>query len=101
MENAFVKATLQEWFNKNQASLAEHINSVDFDAPTGRAASVQLDMPSHTVGISAWDQGNRLEIIMIDVATDNATVEDKSYSNSDMLLARLDAFIDQISRMRE
>ena len=101
MENAFAKATLREWFNKNQASFAEYINSLDIDAPTGRAASVQLDMPSHTVGISAWDQGNRLEIIMIDVATDDAKVEDKSYSNSDKLLARLDAFIDQISRMRE
>ncbi len=101
MENAFAKATLTEWFVKNQASFSEYINSQDIGAPAGRAASIQLDLPSHTVGISAWDQGNRLEIITIDVATEEAKVDDKSYPTSDKLLARLDAFIDQFIRMRE
>ena len=101
MENAFAKAALTEWFDKNQASFSEHINSQELGTPAGRAASFQLDLPSHTVGICAWDQGKRLEIITIDVATEEAKVEDKSYSTSDKLLARLDAFIDQFIPMRE
>ena len=87
--------------DKNQASFSEYINSHDIGAPSGRAASIQLDLPSHTVGISAWDQGNRLEVITIDVVTEEAKVEDKSYSTSDKLLARLDAFFEQFFRKPE
>lgn len=101
MEKSFAKATLIEWFDKNQASFSEYINSQEIGTPTGQAASIQLDLPNHTVGISAWDQGNRLEIVTFDVATEEAKVEDKSYSTNDKLLARLDAFIDQFIRLRE
>jgi hypothetical protein len=101
VENAFATATLIEWFNKNRASFSKHINSQDFGTPSGRAAGLQLNLPSHTVAITAWDQGNRLEIITIDLATEEAKVEDNSYSSSDKLLARLDAFIDQFFLISE
>ena len=101
MENAFAKGTFKAWFDSNRASFSEFIDSQDIDAANGRAAWVQLHMPSHIVGISVWDQGNRLEIIMIDVATEDAKVEDKAYSSPSQLQARLNAFLEQLSGMCE
>ena len=101
VEKAFAKATLTEWFVKNKALFSEYISSQEFDTPAGRAASIQLDLPSHTVGICAWDDGNRLEIVTINVKTEEAKVDDKSYPTTDKLLARLDAFIDQFFHMSE
>lgn len=101
MENAFAKEIFKAWFDGNQAFLAPFIDSKDIDTPSGRAAWLQLHMPSHTVGMSAWDQGNKLEIILIDIATDEAQVEDKAYASPDRLNARLDAFLKQLARMRD
>ena len=58
-------------------------------------------MPSHTVGISAWDHENKLEVIMINIATDESKVEDRAYSSRDKLEARLDALLQQLFGMRE
>ena len=101
MENAFAKETFKAWFDSNKASFSGLTDSKDIDAPSGRAAWVQLHTPSHTVGISAWDQGNRLEIITIDVETEEAKVEDRAYASPDKLRARLDAFLEQLAEMRD
>lgn len=76
----FAKATLIERYNKNRTAFSEYINSEDIGTSSGQAASIQLNLPSHSVGISAWDQGNRLEILTIDVVTEEAKVEYKSFS---------------------
>ncbi len=101
MENAFAKEIFKAWFDSNKTSFSGLTDSKDIDAPSGRAAWAQLHTPSHTVGISAWDQVNRLEIIMIDVETDAAKVEDKAYASPDELRARLNAFSKQLAEMRD
>ena len=101
METAFAKETFKAWFEANQPELAEFVHSKDIDAKSGRAAWASIHMPSHTVGISAWDHENKLEVIMIDIATDESKVEDRAYSSRDKLEARLDALLRQLLGMRE
>ncbi len=101
METAFAKQTFRAWFEANQPELAGFVHSKDIDAQSGRAAWVSIHMPSHTVGISAWDHENKLEVIMINIATDESKVEDRAYSSRDKLEARLDALLQQLFGMRE
>ena len=101
MDTGFAKSIVKGWFDENQATLAEFVNSIEIDAPAGRAASLLLQMPRFTVGISAWDHGNKLEIITIDNSTDEASVEDRAYADGDKLRARLDALLKQLSRMQD
>ena len=95
---AFAKATFKEWLEANKSDLSGYIHSKDTDEKNGRAAWASIHMPKHVVGISAWDQGNRLEVIVIDISTDEGKVEDRAYSNRDKLEARLDALLQHIVR---
>ena len=101
MKKAFAKDTFKAWFDSNQTLIAEFVHSQDLDSKSGRAAWASIHMPSHTVGISAWDHENKLEIIMIDVATDQSVVEDRAYSSRDSLRDRLDSLLQQLLEMRE
>ena len=101
METAFAKETFKAWFEANQSTLAEFVHAKDIDSRSGRAAWASIHMPSHTVGISAWDHENKLEVIMIDTATDESKVEDRAYASRDKLQARLDALLKQLLGMRE
>ena len=101
MDSAFAKETFKAWFEANQSMLSKFVHSKDIDSKSGRAAWASIHMPSHTVGISAWDHENKLEVIMIDIATEESKVEDKTYSSRDKLQARLDALLQQLLGMCE
>lgn len=100
MQTAFAKETFKAWFEANEPELAKYIHSKDIDAKTGRAAWASIHMPSRTVGISAWDHKNKLEVVIIDVATDESSVEDEAYSTREKLEARLDALLRQLLGLR-
>jgi len=101
VSDEFAKRTFSAWFDNNCAQFAQFINSSDLNAPDGRAAWAQLDLPMYTVGISAWDQGNRLEVIVIDASTGDAKVEDKEYADSEKMKLRLSALLTQLQEMLE
>ena len=100
METGFAKDTFTTWFDFNYPLLYTFINKMHLEAAAGRGASIQLDMPAHTIDLSVWDQGNRLEIVVIDNSTGNAEVDDEAYSTREQLLARLDTFLEQFERMK-
>jgi hypothetical protein len=101
MESPFAKETFKAWFEANEPTLARFVHSKDIAAKSGRASWVSIHTPSHTVAISAWDHENKLEVIMIDTATDESKVEDKAYASRDKLQARLDALLNQLHSMCE
>ena len=101
MKTSFAKETFAAWFDFNYPLLYTFIEKTDLEAPVGRGCSIQLSMPAHTVAISAWDQGNKLEIIVIDENTGKAKVDDKAFSSREQLLARLDAFLVQFESMKQ
>ena len=55
----------------------------------------------HNQALHLTLQGNRLEVIVIDISTDESKVQDRAYSNRDKLEARLDALLQQLFEMRD
>ena len=101
VQKPFAKSTLRDWFHRNQPSLAKYVKSLELELPSGRGSSVQLDISGYALSICAWDQGNRLEIVAIDVATGETRVDDNSYTSHEQLSGRLDELLDHYRLVRE
>ena len=100
MTGAFARDTLTAWLEDIEPGLTEFIHSKVIDAPQHHGASVGFELPGHLVSVCAWDQGNRLEVTTIDVATEETVVEDLAYEDRDQLQARLDELSRQLLGMR-
>ena len=94
MQDAFAVVAFDEWFKAKRHCFEGFELRCNKSMSTHRVTDAEIDTPTHSVSICAWDQGNSLEIQITDLATEKTTIEDESCADKDQLLARLNKFLD-------
>ena len=93
MQDAFAVIVFDEWFKTNRHCFEGFSLRFNKSMATHRVTDAEIDTPTHSISICAWDQGNSLEIQIIELATEKTTIEDGQCADKDDLLARLDKLL--------
>ena len=93
MQDSFAIAAFEQWFELRRHvferfDLRERLADSKF-----RCSNVQIDTPTHIASLCVWDINNALEIQIIDLATEEVSIEDGPNTDQDELLTRLNRFL--------
>ena len=93
MQDDFAIATLERWIEANRHKFEKFELRVELPAVRDRGLHVQIDTPRFGASLSAWDQGNAVELHIVDFATGDSTIDDGPCRSEKELLDRLNAFL--------
>jgi len=101
VQDVFAISAFEDWFESNRHVFQRFTLREELADSARRVSNIQIDTPTYMVSLCAWDQGDALEIQIIDLATEKTSIEDGPCSTKGEMLARLDGFLTWFNRQHE
>ena len=101
MLESFAVSCFNRWLESNRKDFERFTLREEFSARPGRSSNIQIETPTHIISLCAWDQGNALEIQVIDLSSEATNIEDGACETENELMARLALFLGWIEQIHE